>query len=209
MPIVQTFFGCTDLLTGGVILGWIAAILRGIFLGLILLGMLMVSSVGEFLKTMANNDNGEHGLTSEDRREMNEFSDLFSTHVVLTFGVLALFIAAGLAIAIVFIIGCQKKRSSYLIPYLVYDILSLIMWFFNWIGSVADAKSFFFTGAIFGVMIYLYIVAIAVYQHVKELERQPPPQAYLMQPMVQNHIGFEAPPPAYPNLYPTKEKEMV
>lgn len=198
MPILKSFFGCTDHASGGIILGWIAAILRGIFFGIIILLLGFTSSLGEFLKKADHND---LNLT---KSEKDDLTDMFTTHLVLSLLILAIFTAVGLATAIVFIFGCQRKRSSLLIPYLVFDVLSLAVWFFNWIGSLSDIGSFLFSGVLFGIMVYLYIFAISVFQYFKDLERQPP-QAVLMQPMVANPNVYEVPPPSYPNLYPTKE----
>lgn len=205
MPLVSSFCGCTDILTGGAILGWIAIILRTIFLGICLLLMVMSSALADFAQTISKSDK-DYGLTDAEKENLIEFGEIFSVNINIGLGILAFIAFIGLIIAILFVVGVSKRRSSFITPYLVFDVLSLLLWFFNWLGSFDNFQSLIFTAAIFGVMVYLYIFAIAVFQHIKELETRPAPQAYLMQPMVPNpNIYCEQPPPSYPNLYPTKE----
>lgn len=204
MPIVNSFFGCTDLITGGQILGWITIIFRGIFLLICLVCMGMSSIVKEYAKKVTKNDKNK-GITEEEIENIVQISGLISTNYTTGFALLSFLTSVGLIIAILFLMGVKQKRYTYIIPYIIFDVLSVLLWFCNWISSLTNLASCLFNGIIFGVSVYLFLFAIAVFQHIKELETNIQSEAYDAQQLASNPNYSEAPPetpPLYENIYP-------
>lgn len=198
MPVVLTFFGQLDLLQGGKILGWCTAFIRSIALmlslTLIILSNYMKSEINEIRRK-------NRGV----RPTQGIVGWLFASDPIIFCYITTAFAALGIVVAALLLLGIYKHNKNYVLPFILYEVLILILWVTQWIGLFAlmvvtgEFGQFLLISIFVGFIGYLLVCSIAVYQHLAELEDlELPPMEIEMQPPNMNSTPvYRIPLPQY------------
>lgn len=167
MPIVTSFFGVVDLLRGGKILGYSVAIIRCITF-MIIMSMILI---------MPDFESVLYQLKKHAQMKNTGFLEyLFKSHPIAFLYTLASFLGLGICVAVLFILGIYKRMKNYLLPFILFDILSVIFWHVRWIETfLAFVNSFQCGQFIFACIMlvlssYMLVCSVAVYQHLADFE---------------------------------------
>lgn len=202
MPVVLTFFGQINLIQGGKILGWCVALIRSIALML----AVTIITLSNYITPQINEIQRK---SKEATAKEGVIGRIFASDPILFFYITTAFTALGIVVALLFVLGIYKKNKSYLLPFIIFDVLNLIVWITHWIGSFThmiahgDYGHFLLT-TIFVVLIgYLFVCSIAVFQHLADLENvSPPPMEFEMEtPNMSSTPVYRVPLPRIPSTY--------
>lgn len=160
MPILNSFLGCFDLISGGVILGWSTVLSRSV--------TVLLFTTNHFL-SIINIQSG----SSDSNNLIQKLTYMPNVDIKVVRFISIIFCAHVLA-ALLFVMGCKRKLSHYLIPYLFLDLLTVTVFFIWWLqfcqiynGYAKDTITFIYLTSVLGASIYLNLFAISVYQHVR------------------------------------------
>lgn len=166
MPIFNSFLGCIDVLPGGILLAFSTTISRSAVVSMFIISKLV---------TVLN-------LQSESFEHENEIYNWYQEIIKLPsvdlkiFHLVLIIFCVHIIAAVLFIIGCRRQLSRFLIPYLIVDLITVTLFFYLWLqfclnfngtnANANDAMSLIYLTIILCAFIYLMLFAFSVYQHV-------------------------------------------